>query len=105
MGPYGSEFADLPLLFDDHLIGDPDGLVDRQFVAGGVFVEIFQLSQQLLFLGLPVQGQSAPKAIEPRLGYMLPLLAQGKYSEVEVVARQVTCCERESRADIGQCSG
>jgi tetratricopeptide (TPR) repeat protein len=32
---------------------------------------------------------AAPKAIEPRLGYMLPLLAQGKYLEVEAVARQV----------------
>ncbi len=31
----------------------------------------------------------APKAIEPRLGYMLPLLAQEKYLEVETVARQV----------------
>jgi len=30
-----------------------------------------------------------PKAIEPRLGYMLPLLAQARYAEVEMVARQV----------------
>ncbi len=32
---------------------------------------------------------AAPQAIEPRLGYMLPLLAQARYTEVEVVARQV----------------
>jgi tetratricopeptide (TPR) repeat protein len=32
---------------------------------------------------------AAPKAIEPRLGYMLPLLAQARYAEVEAVARQV----------------
>jgi tetratricopeptide (TPR) repeat protein len=32
---------------------------------------------------------TAPKAIEPRLGYMLPLLAQARYAEVETVARQV----------------
>lgn len=32
---------------------------------------------------------AAPKAIEPRLGYMLPLLAQARYAEVETVARQV----------------
>jgi len=31
----------------------------------------------------------APHAIEPRLGYMLPLLAQQRYAEVESVARQV----------------
>jgi tetratricopeptide (TPR) repeat protein len=32
---------------------------------------------------------AAPKAIEPRLGHMLPLLAQARYAEVETVARQV----------------
>ena len=32
---------------------------------------------------------AAPKAIEPRLGYMLPLLAQTGFSEVEAVAVQV----------------
>lgn len=33
--------------------------------------------------------QFAPKAVEPRLGYTLPLLAQERYAEVEQVARQV----------------
>jgi len=32
---------------------------------------------------------AAPKAIEPRLGYMMPLLAQSRYPEVEAVAKQV----------------
>lgn len=32
---------------------------------------------------------AAPKAIEPRLGYMLPLLAQSRYAEVEATAKQV----------------
>jgi len=32
---------------------------------------------------------AAPKAIEPRLGYMLPLLAQARYAEVEAAAIQV----------------
>jgi tetratricopeptide (TPR) repeat protein len=32
---------------------------------------------------------AAPKAIEPRLGYMLPLLAQTRYAEVEAAAKQV----------------
>lgn len=31
----------------------------------------------------------SPRAVEPRLGQMLPLLAQGKYAEVEVLAREV----------------
>ena len=31
----------------------------------------------------------APQAIDPRLGYMLPLLAQERYADVEAVARQV----------------
>lgn len=30
-----------------------------------------------------------PKAVEPRLGYMLPLMAQGRYAEVELAARQI----------------
>ncbi len=33
--------------------------------------------------------QTAPMAVEPRLGYMLPLLAQGRYAEVEQVAYHV----------------
>lgn len=32
---------------------------------------------------------AAPKAIEPRLGYMMPLLAQSRYAEVEAAAKQV----------------
>lgn len=32
---------------------------------------------------------AAPAAIEPRLGYMLPLLAQARYAEVEAAATQV----------------
>jgi len=32
---------------------------------------------------------AAPVAIEPRLGYMLPLLAQARYAEVEAAAKQV----------------
>lgn len=33
--------------------------------------------------------KAAPKAIEPRLGYTLPLLAQERYGEVESVARTI----------------
>ena len=33
--------------------------------------------------------QRAPRAVEPRLGLMLPLLVQKRYSEVESTARQV----------------
>lgn len=41
---------------------------------------------------------AAPNAIEPRLGAMLPLMALGKWSEVEQQARQVL------RQDVGNAS-
>ena len=39
---------------------------------------------------------AAPKAVEPRLGYLYPLLAQARYAEVETVAKQILALDPDN---------